>query len=168
MGSAHTPSTAAHDGTATDVRPDAPSVERPREERVQRDLAQWKRFLHAEDRRCDEFRFAAALVTIGLHRASDLDAACRLLDTELRPTDHIAVLCADELSVLLSPVDSIQHAQKIVRRLDTAFHGAAIDAHMGWAMRHEGHGLFHAAARADAAMLTAKGHGNLAFDLSKR
>ena len=36
-----------------------------------------------------------------------------------------------------------------------------------WAMRNDGHGLFHAAARADAAMLTAKGHGNLAPDLPK-
>ena len=35
-------------------------------------------------------------------------------------------------------------------------------------MRNDGHGLFHAAARADAAMLTAKGHGNLAPDLPKR
>ena len=162
MGSSHKPSTAHTPSTTAKntVAPVAP--------RVERDLAVWKTFLHAEDRRCAEFRFAVALVTIGLHRAGDLEAACDLLDVEVRPTDHIGVLCADELSVLLSPVDSIQHAQKIVHRLDTAFHRTAIDAHIGWAMRHDGHGLFHAAARADAAMLTAKGHGNLAFDLSKR
>jgi hypothetical protein len=35
-------------------------------------------------------------------------------------------------------------------------------------MRQEGHGLFHAAARADAAMLTAKGHGKVSVDLSDR
>ncbi len=157
MGSSHTPSTSA----------EAP-VAAPRAPRIQPELARWKTFLHEEDRRCDEFRFAVALVTIGLHRSGELDAACRMLDDELRPTDHIGVLCADELSVLLSPVDSVLHAQKVVKRLDAAFHNAAIDAHIGWAMRHEGHGLFHAAARADAAMLTAKGHGNLALDLSKR
>jgi hypothetical protein len=157
MGSSHVPSTS----------PDA-SVAAPITPRVQRDLSLWKSFLHEEDRRCDEFHFGVALVTIGLHRAGDLDAACRVLDDALRPTDHVGILCSDELSVLLSPVDSIQHAQKIVHRLDASFHQAAIDAHMGWAMRHDGHGLFHAAARADAAMLTAKGHGNLAFDLSKR
>ena len=157
MGSSHMPSTS-----------DDQSVDAPVAPRVQRDLALWKAFLHVEDRRCEEFHFAVALVTIGLHRAGDLDAACSLLDELLRPTDHVGVLCADELSVLLSPVESIQSAQKVVLRLDAAFHRAAIDAHIGWAMRHDGHGLFHAAARADAAMLTAKGHGNLAFDLSKR
>lgn len=157
MGSSHTTSTSAE-----------ASVGSPPIPRVQPELAQWKGFLHAEDRRCEEFHFAMALVTIGLHRAGDVDAACRLLDDELRPTDHVGILCADELSVLLSPIESIHHAQKFVQRLDAAFHYAAIDAHMGWAMRHDGHGLFHAAARADAAMLTAKGHSNLAFDLSKR
>ena len=157
MGNSHTPSTSAE---ASVVAPLIP--------RVQPELAQWKVFLHAEDRRSAEFHFALAIVTIGLHRSGDLDAACLLLDHELRPTDHVGILCADELSVLLSPVESIQHAQNLVRRLDAAFDHVAIDTHIGWAMRNDGHGLFHAAARADAAMLTAKGHGNLASDLPKR
>ena len=136
--------------------------------RVQRDLGEWRSFLRDEDGRLDELHLAAAMVTIGLHRAGDFAMATDLVETILRPTDHHAMLCDDEMSVLLAPVEDIREAKRLVHVIDAKFHTAGIDAHIGWAMRHDGHGLFHAAARADAAMLTAKGHGNLAFDLSKR
>ncbi len=136
--------------------------------RVQRDLGAWRSFLRDENARLDEFHLAAAMVTIGLHRAGDFGSATDLVEAILRPTDHIAMLSSDEMSVLLAPVQDIREAKRLVHVIDAKFHAAGIDAHIGWAMRHDGHGLFHAAARADAAMLTAKGHGNLAFDLSKR
>ena len=134
--------------------------------RVEVDLTEWKSFLRAEDRRCDEHRLVAALVTIGLHYAADFDGLAIALEDVLRPTDRVGLLCADEISVLLLPVYDIHEAQRTVQQIDLALRAAGIGAHIGWAMRLVGHGLFHAAARADAAMLTAKGHGHL--DVSKR
>lgn len=128
---------------------------------VERDLGAWRTFLREEDRRCQELRIPAALVTIGLVREADTEAALRVLTDVLGPTDRIGLLCADELSVLASPLEGIHHAQRVVQRLDAALRGAGIGAHIGWAMRVDGHGLFHAAARADAAMLTARGHGRI-------
>lgn len=146
--------------------PDAAPATRP--ERVERDLDAWKQSLREEDHRLDEHRIPAALVTIGLVRASDLAAALRTLDGSLGPSDRIGVLCDDELSVLLAPVADIHDAQRRAQDLSTALHATGVDVHVGWAMRLPGHGLFHALARADAAMLTAKGHGHLSLDLGER
>ena len=158
MSSSHTPRVVTH--AAVDARGDS--------QRIEHDLTAWKSFLRAEDRRCDELHLAAALVTIGLRSAGDFASACDVLDGVLRPTDRIGVLCPDELSVLLLPVADIHDAQRTVQQIDAALRVASIEAHVGWAMRLDGHGLFHAAARADAAMLTAKGHGHGHLDLSKR
>ena len=156
MGSAH--ASRAKNHAANDTSTISP--------RIERDLTEWKSFLRAEDRRCDEHRLVAAVVTIGLHYAADFDGLAIALDDVLRPTDRVGLLCADEISVLLLPVDDIHDAQRTVQQIDIALRAAGIGAHIGWAMRLVGHGLFHAAARADAAMLTAKGHGHL--DVSKR
>jgi hypothetical protein len=43
-----------------------------------------------------------------------------------------------------------------VRKIDDALRGAGINAAVGWAMRQDNHGLFHAAARADAAVSSAQ------------
>jgi hypothetical protein len=87
----------------------------------------------------------------------------------LRSTDHAAVLCATELAVVLVPLDSIHHAQRQVHLIDGALRAAKLGTHIGWAMRLDNHGLFHAAARADAAMLSARNHGRPAVvDLSER
>lgn len=155
MGGAHSPK-----ATETSTTAPAASV------LVEHDLDRWKAFLREEDRRCQEHHIGAALVTVGLVRAADAEQATVVLGGVLRPTDRVGVLCEDELSVLLAPLDDILHAQKAVQQLDAALRAGGVAAHLGWAMRAEGHGLFHAAARADAAMLTARGHGRL--DLSKR
>jgi hypothetical protein len=135
---------------------------------VERDLGAWRQFVREQERLCAEHRFPAALVTIGLDQATDLDAAIDALTPALRSTDHVGVLCATELSVLLVPLESIQHAQRVVLTIDGAVRGAKIAAHIGWAMRQDDHGLFHAAARADAAMLSARGHGQASVDLADR
>jgi hypothetical protein len=136
--------------------------------RVERDLDAWKQFLRGEDTRLDEIRVAAALVTIGLARPTDLARAIPVLEGALRPTDRIGMLCEDELSVLLAPLAGIHEAQRLVQVVAARLESGGIDAHVGWAMRQAGHGLFHALARADAAMLTAKGHGHLSLDLGAR
>jgi hypothetical protein len=136
--------------------------------RLERDLDAWKQFLRTEDTRLDEVRVAAALVTVGLARAADVVGAVSVLEGALRPTDRIGLLCDDELSVLLAPLSGIHEAQHLVQVVASALDAAAVDAHVGWSMRQPGHGLFHALARADAAMLTAKGHGRIALDLGAR
>lgn len=151
------------DGQATDVA-GAPRTA----SRVERRLDAWKQFLRDEDTRLAAVNLPAALATVGLVRAGDLDRALAILESVLRPTDCLGLLCADEISVLLAPVADIHEAQHLVQAASSALHGAGVDAHVGWAMRLPGHGLFHALARADAAMLTAKGHGHLALDLGAR
>lgn len=150
--------------------PDAPASTgaHARPVRIEPDLDAWKQSLREEDRRLDALRIPAALVTIGLVRAADAARALTVLDTGLRPTDRVGVLCDDELSVLLSPVVDIHDAQGRAQQLSEVLQGAGVDVHVGWAMRLPGHGLFHALARADAAMLTAKGHGHLSVDLGAR
>ena len=156
MGGAHTPRASSQTAVEAPILTSG----------VERDLGKWKQFLGAEDRRCEEHHLAAALVTIGLHDERALDSLISALQGVLRPTDRIGVLCPDELSVLLVPLDDIHHAQRMVQQIDATLRTAKIGAHIGWAMRLDGHGIFHSSARADAAMLTAKGHGRL--DLSKR
>jgi hypothetical protein len=155
-------STADAAGAAPSPAPPAPPW------RVQRDLDAWKQELRAEDARLDEVRVAAALVTVGLVRPTDLARALPVLEDTLRPTDRLGMLCEDEISVLLAPLAGIHEAQHLVQTIDAALGAAGVDVHVGWAMRQPGHGLFHALARADAAMLTAKGHGHLSLDLDAR
>lgn len=159
MGSAHAPKDAADIAVVTSSDPAA--VDAP----VERDLDRWKAFLRDEDRRCQELHLGAALVTIGLVSDRDGDAAIAAVLGALRPTDRVGVLGEDELTVLVAPLDDLRHAQKLVQAIDAALRAGAIAAHIGWAARAEGHSLFHAAARADAAMLTARGHGRI--DLSR-
>jgi hypothetical protein len=140
----------------------------PAAPRVERALDSWKQFLRDEDTRLGALKVPAALATIGLARAGDLDRALAALGAVARPTDRIGLLCDDEISMLFAPVVDIHEAQRLVQAASHALHMVAVDAHVGWAMRLPGHGLFHALARADAAMLTAKGHGHLALDLGAR
>jgi hypothetical protein len=151
----------ALDGAAVgSSRPTAPAA------RVERALASWKDFLREQDRICAEHRFSAAMLTIGLDGDRDLEPTIDALGGVLRSTDRAGVLCPTELAVLLVPLDSIHHAQRLVHVIDGALRAARITPHIGWAMRLDNHGLFHASARADAAMLSARGHGRAAVDLS--
>ncbi len=136
---------------------------------IERDLTAWKAFLREQEHLCEEHRFPAAMMSVGVDRASDLDAVIAVLGTVLRSTDHAGVLCDTELAVVLVPLDSIHQAQRQVHVIDGALRAAKLEPHIGWAMRLDNHGLFHAAARADAAMLSARGHGKPpVVDLSER
>jgi hypothetical protein len=135
---------------------------------VERSLTAWKEFLKEQERLCAEHRFPAAMLTIGVRRTEDLEPTITALGAVLRSTDRAGVLCDTELAVLLVPLDSIHHAQRLVHVIDSALRAAGLEPHIGWAMRLDNHGLFHAAARADAAMLSARGHGKPAVDLSER
>jgi hypothetical protein len=139
---------------------------RPSGVRIEQDLTTWKEFLREQERLCAKHHFQAAMLTIGCRDEAALAATAAALLPALRSTDHAGVLCATELAVVLVPLDSIQHAQRLVHVIDGALRAAGLEPHIGWAMRQDGHGLFHAAARADAAMLTARGHGRPAVDLS--
>lgn len=125
---------------------------------VETRLDQWKRFVTEQERLCTEHGFRAAMITIGLDRPDDLPRAIEQVRAVLRSTDRAGVLCDTEIAVLLMPLESIHHAQRLVHVLDGALRAAALPSHVGWAMRLDGHGLFHAAARADAAMVSARGH----------
>lgn len=126
---------------------------------VETQLTQWREFLREQERLCTEHGFRAAMVTIGLDSPEGLERTIELLPSVLRSTDRAGVLCDTELAVLLMPLESIHHAQRLVHVLDGALRAANIPSHIGWAMRLDGHGLFHAAARADAAMVSARSHG---------
>lgn len=135
---------------------------------VERDLSAWKEFLKEQERLCAEHRFPAAMLSIRVDRADDLEPTISALGAVLRSTDRAGVLCDTELAVVLVPLDSIHHAQRLVHVIDGALRAAKLDPHIGWAMRLDNHGLFHAAARADAAMLSARGHSKPSVDLSDR
>ncbi|HEX7097487.1 MAG TPA: hypothetical protein VF183_16505 [Acidimicrobiales bacterium] len=126
---------------------------------VERELARWKSFLEEQERLCTEHGFRAAMVTIGVDSADDLPRAIAAVGSVLRSTDRAGVLCDTELAVLLMPLESIHHAQRLVHVVDGALRAEKVPSHVGWAMRLEGQGLFQAAARADAAMGTARRHG---------
>jgi hypothetical protein len=134
--------------------------------RIEQDLATWKEFVREQERLCAKHHFQAAMLTIGCPDEATLAQTTAALLPALRSTDHAGLLCPTELAVVLVPLDSIQHAQRLVHLIDGALRAAGLEPHIGWAMRQDGHGLFHAAARADAAMLTARGHGRPAVDLS--
>jgi hypothetical protein len=135
---------------------------------VERELTAWRTFLKEQERLCEEHRFPAAMMTIGVDRASDLERTLTALGAALRSTDRAGVLNETEIAVVLVPLESIHHAQRLVHVIDGALRAAKLNPHIGWAMRLDGHGLFHAAARADAAMLSARGHGKPAVDLSDK
>jgi|EndMetStandDraft_8_1072994.scaffolds.fasta_scaffold902792_1 hypothetical protein len=157
-------------GAASDRSPNgtaaasAPAAASP----VERDLSQWKVFVREQEHLCAEHRFPAAMMSIGVDDADALEATIGPLSAVLRSTDRAGVLCPTEIAVLLVPLDSIHHAQRLVHVIDGALRAAGLDPHIGWAMRLDNHGLFHAAARADAAMLSARGHGRPSVDLSDR
>jgi hypothetical protein len=156
-------------GAASDRPPTRSQVATPAAPAaVERELARWKDFLRAQERICAEHRFPAAMLTVGVDDPADLDATVTVLTRVLRSTDRAGVLCDTEVAALLVPLDSIHHAQRVVHLIDGALRAAGLDPHIGWAMRLENHGLFHAAARADAAMLSARGHGRASVDLSDR
>jgi hypothetical protein len=149
---------------------DGPTVDRTGttpSPRVERELSRWKDFLRDQERLCDEHRFAAAMLTIGLDDERAVGPTLDVLAKTLRSTDRAGILCPTELAVLLVPLDSIHHAQRLVHVVDGALRAAGVAPHIGWAMRLDNHGLFHAAARADAAMLSARGHGRPSVDLSE-
>lgn len=125
---------------------------------VEPELTRWREFLREQERLCVEHGFRAAMVTIGLDSPDDLQRTVEQLPGVLRSTDRAGVLCDTELAVLLIPLQSIHHAQRLVHLLDGALRAAKLTSHIGWAMRLDGHGLFHAAARADAAMVSARSH----------
>jgi hypothetical protein len=68
-------------------------------------------------------------------------------------------VAAGEWSVLLTPVETAPLARARVAALDDALRDAGLRPAIGWALRLSGHGLFHAAARADAARLGGPAHG---------
>jgi hypothetical protein len=151
--------TADGSSTGTPVATTAPAPAPGGAGPVERDLGAWKTFLRKQERLCEEHRFPAAMLSIGVDRPADLEAAIDVLGTVLRSTDRAGLLCDTELAVVLVPLDSIHQAQRQVHVIDGALRAASLEPHIGWAMRLDNHGLFHAAARADAAMLSARGHG---------
>jgi hypothetical protein len=135
---------------------------------VESDLGRWKEFLREQEALCSQHGFPAAVLTVGLERDEDLPAATEALGGLLRSTDRAGVLCDNEIAVVLVPVESIHHAQRLVHMIDGGLRSKGLAPHVGWAMRLDGHGLFHASARADAAMLSSRGQGRPAVDLSDR
>lgn len=136
---------------------------------VETDLGRWKGFVREQEELCATHGFLAAVLTIGLDREEDLQPTNKALSSLLRSTDRAGVLCRTEISVLLVPVDSIHHAQRLVHMIDSGLRAEGLTPHVGWAMRLDGHGLFHASARADAAMLSARGNRRpAAIDLADR
>jgi hypothetical protein len=149
--------------TATDgARVTAPSP------LVEDDLSRWKEFLREQEALCAEHGFPAAVLTIGLDDTSAMPQTLDALGKLLRSTDRAGILCDTEISVVLVPVETIHHAQRLVHVLDGGLRAQGLVPHIGWAMRLDGHGLFHASARADAAMLSSRGQGRPTVDLSER
>ena len=71
-------------------------------------------------------------------------------------TDVIGILSDTEIALVLMPLESVLAGQHRVHALDEALRANGIVAAIGWAMRQDGHGLFHASARADAALASAR------------
>jgi hypothetical protein len=71
-------------------------------------------------------------------------------------TDVIGILSDTEFALVLMPLESVLVGQNRVRRIDDALRSNNISAAIGWAMRQDLHGLFHASARADAALASAR------------
>lgn len=136
-------------------------------------LDAWKALLRAEEARCAELGIGAAILSVGRREGSDPSTAMPTDDEivgalaeHLEPTDRVAVLRSGEYGVLLVPVADRRAAEARATGLYRALRARGWDLAMGWAMRRDGHGLFHAAAQADAAMLRSGSGGRL--DLTAR
>lgn len=125
---------------------------------VAADLDAWKTAVEEQERQCATHRFGAAVVSIALTTPSveHRRAALRVLAAEMASTDVIGILSETEFALVLMPLDSVLVGQERVRRIDDALRADGIIAAIGWAMRQDGHGLFHASARADAALASAR------------
>jgi hypothetical protein len=134
-------------------------------------LDAWKELLRTEEARCAELGISAAILSIGRREGSDTppptdELVVAALAEHLAPTDRVAVLRSGEYGVLLVPVADRRAAEARATELYRALRARGWDLAMGWAMRRDGHGLFHAAAQADAAMLRSGSGGRL--DLTAR
>jgi hypothetical protein len=134
-------------------------------------LDAWKELLRTEEARCAELGIGAAILSIGRREGSDTapptdDRVVAALAEHLDPTDRVAVLRAGEYGVLLVPVPDRRAAEARATGMYRTLRARGWDLAMGWAMRRDGHGLFHAAAQADAAMLRTGSGGRL--DLTAR
>lgn len=119
-------------------------------------LDEWKALLGAEEQRCAELGIGAAVVSIGLRApeaAPDDEAVTRTIAGHLAATDRVCVLRRGEYGVLMAPVAGRVDAERRTTELYQKLRRDGLDVSMGWAMRRDGHGLFNAAAQADAAML---------------
>jgi hypothetical protein len=115
-------------------------------------LASWKELLRDEELRCAEFGIGAAILSIGVPDTDDARAV-QVICSALHPTDRVCILRSGEYGVLTIPVDGARAAEDRANEVYSVLEKAKFNASMGWALRHDGHGLFHAAAQADAAML---------------
>lgn len=124
------------------------------------ELAAWTDAVRDTEARCVEHAFGAAVASIALIGRGGLDdqrrRALAALAPLVRATDVVGATAADEIAVLIVPVETITDAHDRVLAFDRALTDAGISAAVGWAMRLDDHGLFHAAARADAALATAR------------
>jgi hypothetical protein len=125
---------------------------------VAADLATWKQTVEEQERQCAAHSFGAAVVSMAMSSpaAEKRRAALVVLAAELSTTDVIGIISETEFALLLMPLESVLAAQARVRRIDDALRASGIVAAVGWAMRQEDHGLFHALARADAALASAR------------
>jgi hypothetical protein len=125
---------------------------------VAADLAAWKQAVEEQERLCAAHSFGAAVVSIALSSPAvdKRRAALAVLAAELSATDVIGIISDTEFALVLMPLDSVLAGQQRVRRLDDALRSSEIVAAIGWAMRQDGHGMFHALARADAALASAR------------
>jgi hypothetical protein len=125
---------------------------------VAADLAAWKLAVDEQERQCATHSFGAAVVSIAMASPAvdKRRAALAVLANEMAPTDVIGIISDTEFALVLMPIESVLAGQARVRRIDDALRADGIVAAIGWAMRHEDHGLFHALARADAALASAR------------
>ena len=124
---------------------------------VAADLDAWKQTVEEQERQCEAHRFGAAVVSIALTSPSieQRRAALAVLAAEMAATDVIGILSDTEFALVLMPLESVLVGQQRVRSIDDALRANDVVAAIGWAMRQDGHGLFHASARADAALASA-------------
>jgi hypothetical protein len=120
------------------------------------DVDAWKAALDAQEALCARHSFGAAVVSIALRPRDNRTQALAVLSAELTTTDIVGLISATEIGVVLVPLESIFAAQQRVQKIDDALRTAGIVAAVGWAMRQDHHGLFQAAARADAAVGSAQ------------
>ena len=125
---------------------------------VAADLVAWKQAVEEQERQCATHSFGAAVVSIAMASPAvdQRRAALQVLAAEMATTDVIGIISDTEFALVLMPLESVLAGQARVRRLDDALRAAGIVAAVGWAMRQEDHGMFHALARADAALASAR------------